>query len=89
MSILPGSNLMCLFQWGYLKSKIYLGGIPTLTTLKDNILWPVLCFPGDSFHFAVENVVLRIQRVVHEKGGHTERGLLIWCILVSESHWDS
>ncbi|GBN18150.1 hypothetical protein AVEN_191707-1 [Araneus ventricosus] len=31
----------------YLKSKIYLGGVPTLATLKDNILRTELSIPGD------------------------------------------
>ncbi|GBM24464.1 hypothetical protein AVEN_41109-1 [Araneus ventricosus] len=43
--------------------------VPTLMTLKDNILR------------ALENVVYRIQCVVHEKGGHNEGGLVIRCNL--------
>ncbi|GBN39782.1 hypothetical protein AVEN_217713-1 [Araneus ventricosus] len=77
------------FLWGYLKSKVCLGGVPTLTTIKDSMLWTVLSIPDDTLLSAVENVVYRMQCVVHEKGGHTERGLLLWCILISESHWDS
>ncbi|GBO03240.1 hypothetical protein AVEN_174944-1 [Araneus ventricosus] len=47
MSILPGSESMRLFLWAYLKSKVYLGGIQTLTILKDNILRTVLSIPCD------------------------------------------
>ncbi|GBN17361.1 hypothetical protein AVEN_208159-1 [Araneus ventricosus] len=71
------------FLWGYLKSKIYLGGVPTLTTLKDSMLRIVLSIPGDTLLSAVENVVYRLQCVVHEKGGHSERGLVLWCIGIS------
>ncbi|GBN67455.1 hypothetical protein AVEN_80991-1 [Araneus ventricosus] len=60
------------FLWGYLKSKVYLGGVPTLTTLKDNILRTVLSIPADTLLSAVENAVYRMQCVVHAKGGHIE-----------------
>ncbi|GBM19651.1 hypothetical protein AVEN_199829-1 [Araneus ventricosus] len=66
------------FLWGYLKFKVYLGVVPTLTTLKDNILRTVLSIPGDTLLSVVENDVYRIQCVVHEKGGHSERGLVLW-----------
>ncbi|GBL75117.1 hypothetical protein AVEN_194375-1 [Araneus ventricosus] len=33
--------------WGYLKLKVYLGGVPMLKTLKENILRTVLSFSGD------------------------------------------
>ncbi|GBM01846.1 hypothetical protein AVEN_218967-1 [Araneus ventricosus] len=33
-----------LFLWGYLESKVYLGGVPNLTSLKDNISQAVLKF---------------------------------------------
>ncbi|GBL91065.1 hypothetical protein AVEN_184442-1 [Araneus ventricosus] len=83
MSILPGSKLMRLSTCGvYLKPKVYLGGVPTLTTLKYNILRTVLSIPDDMLLSAVENVVYRMQCVVHEKGGHTERGLVLWCIVI-------
>ncbi|GBN16588.1 hypothetical protein AVEN_9530-1 [Araneus ventricosus] len=71
------------FLWGYMKSKVYLCGVPTLTTLKDNILRAVLSIPGDMLLLAVENVVYRKQCVVHEKGGHTERGLVLCCTTIS------
>ncbi|GBN87817.1 hypothetical protein AVEN_247069-1 [Araneus ventricosus] len=67
------------FLWGYLKSKVYLGG---LTTLKGNILRTVLSIPGDMLLSAVENVVYEMQCVIQEKGGHTEKGLLLWCIVI-------
>ncbi|GBO04957.1 hypothetical protein AVEN_115899-1 [Araneus ventricosus] len=71
------------FLWGYLKSKVYLGGVPTLTTLKDNILRTVLSIPGDMLLPAVENVVCRMQCVVQEKGDHIERCLALSCIVIS------
>ncbi|GBO30878.1 hypothetical protein AVEN_163431-1 [Araneus ventricosus] len=71
------------FLWGCLKSKVYLGGVPTLTTLKDNILRTVLSIPSDTLLSAIENVVYRMQCVVHEEGGHSERGLVLWCIVIS------
>ncbi|GBN28173.1 hypothetical protein AVEN_172129-1 [Araneus ventricosus] len=71
------------FLCGYLKSKVYLGGVPTLTTLTDNILRAVLSIPGDTLLSAVDNVAYRIQCVVQEKGGHTERCLVLWCIVIS------
>ncbi|GBN42560.1 hypothetical protein AVEN_89634-1 [Araneus ventricosus] len=66
-----------IFLWGYLKSKVYLGGVPTLTTLKDNILRTVLSISGDMLLAAVESVVYMIQCVVQEKGGHIERCLVL------------
>ncbi|GBM44643.1 hypothetical protein AVEN_37126-1 [Araneus ventricosus] len=45
-----------------LKYKVYLGGVPTL---KDNISRPVLSIPGNTLRSAVENVVYRMQCVVH------------------------
>ncbi|GBM02077.1 hypothetical protein AVEN_209762-1 [Araneus ventricosus] len=66
-----------LFLWGYLKSKVYLGGVPALMTLNNNILRTVLSISGDTLLSAVENVVYRMQCVVHKKGGHTERVLLL------------
>ncbi|GBM45557.1 hypothetical protein AVEN_152591-1 [Araneus ventricosus] len=71
------------FLWSYLKSEVYLGSVPTLTTLKNNMLQTMLSIPGDTLLSAVENVVHRMQCVVHEKGGHTERGLVLWCIGIS------
>ncbi|GBL77115.1 hypothetical protein AVEN_12756-1 [Araneus ventricosus] len=79
----PDLTTCDFFLWGYLKSKVYLGGVPTLTTLKDNILRTLLSIPGDTLFSAVENVVYIMQCVVHEKGGHTERGLVLWCIVIS------
>ncbi|GBN59946.1 hypothetical protein AVEN_167241-1, partial [Araneus ventricosus] len=64
------------FLWGYLKSKVYLGAVPTLTTSKDNILRTELSIPSEMLLSVVEDVVYRMQCVVHEKGGHTERGLV-------------
>ena len=29
------------FLWGYLKSKVYLGGVSNLSVLKENITWTV------------------------------------------------
>ncbi|GBL90229.1 hypothetical protein AVEN_130344-1 [Araneus ventricosus] len=58
------------FLWGYLKSKVYLGGVPTMTTLKDNILRTVLSIPGGTLLLAFENVVYRMQFMVHKKGSH-------------------
>ncbi|GBN75851.1 hypothetical protein AVEN_179964-1 [Araneus ventricosus] len=49
------------FLWGYLKSEVYLGGVSTLTTLKDNILRTVLSIPGDMLISAIKNVVYRMQ----------------------------
>ncbi|GBM96705.1 hypothetical protein AVEN_1235-1 [Araneus ventricosus] len=65
-------SFMRLFLWGYLKSKVYLGGVATLTTLKDNILRTVLSIPGDTLLSAVENVVHKNQCVVNKKSGHAE-----------------
>ncbi|GBM92962.1 hypothetical protein AVEN_223650-1 [Araneus ventricosus] len=65
------------FLLGYLKSKVYLGGVPTLTILKDTILRTVLSTAGDRLHSAIENVMYRMQCVVREKGSHTERGLVL------------
>ncbi|GBN07763.1 hypothetical protein AVEN_212799-1 [Araneus ventricosus] len=47
------------FLWGNLKSKVYHGGVPTLKTLKDNILQAVLSIPSDTLLLAVENVAYR------------------------------
>ncbi|GBL84112.1 hypothetical protein AVEN_118533-1 [Araneus ventricosus] len=69
------------FPWGYLKIKVYHGWFTTLTSLKDNKLRTVLSVPGDMLLSAVENVVCRMQCVVHEKDGHSERGLVLWCIV--------
>ncbi|GBM00903.1 hypothetical protein AVEN_151365-1 [Araneus ventricosus] len=80
------------FFWGYLKSNVYLGGVPTLTTLKDNILRVVLSIPADMLLSTVENVVYRMQCVVHEKGGHIEKGLVLWskhCNFISITRWGS
>ncbi|GBN68837.1 hypothetical protein AVEN_219274-1 [Araneus ventricosus] len=82
MSILLGSDLSGFFLWGYLKSKVYLGGVPTLTTLKDNIFWAMLCISRGMLLSAIENVVYRMQYVVHEKVGHIERGLVLCCIVL-------
>ncbi|GBL79749.1 hypothetical protein AVEN_18269-1 [Araneus ventricosus] len=71
------------FLWGYLKSIVHLGGVSTLTILNDNILLPVLSIPGDMLLSAVHNVVRMMQCVVNEKGGHIERGLVLWCIVHS------
>ncbi|GBL77016.1 hypothetical protein AVEN_12670-1 [Araneus ventricosus] len=72
----PDQTSCDFFLWGYLKSKVYLGGVRTLTTLKDNILRTVLSIPDDMLLSAVEDVVYRMQCVVHEKCGPIERG---WC----------
>ncbi|GBM11639.1 hypothetical protein AVEN_16951-1 [Araneus ventricosus] len=71
------------FLWGYLKSKVYLVGVPTLKTLKDNILRTVLRIPGDMLLSAVKNDVYRMECVVEKKGGHIERCLVLWCIVIS------
>ncbi|GBN06120.1 hypothetical protein AVEN_218450-1 [Araneus ventricosus] len=78
MSVLPGSNPMRLFLVGLFEVQVYLGGVPMLTTLTDNALWTVLSIPGDMLLSAVENVVCRMQCVVHEKWDHTERGFVVW-----------
>ncbi|GBM00883.1 hypothetical protein AVEN_257387-1 [Araneus ventricosus] len=65
------------------KFMVYLGGVLLLKTLKDNILRAVLSIPGDMLLSAVENVVYRIKCEVHEKGGHIERGLVLWCTVIS------
>ncbi|GBL72906.1 hypothetical protein AVEN_128094-1 [Araneus ventricosus] len=67
------------FLWGYLKSKVYLDGVPSLTTL----LRTVLSIPGDMLLSTVENVVYRMQCVVQEKGDHIESCLVLWCIVIS------
>ncbi|GBO20329.1 hypothetical protein AVEN_125406-1 [Araneus ventricosus] len=72
MSILSDLTSCDFFLWGYLKSKVYVGGVLTLTTLKVNILLTVLNNPLDLLLSAVENVVYRMQCVVHEKGAHIE-----------------
>ncbi|GBM27148.1 hypothetical protein AVEN_207483-1 [Araneus ventricosus] len=64
------------FLRGYFKSKVYLGGVSTLTTLKYNILRAVLSIPGGTLLSAVENVVYRMQCVVHEKGLTLKE---VWC----------
>ncbi|GBM42215.1 hypothetical protein AVEN_100393-1 [Araneus ventricosus] len=66
-----------------MKSNVYVGGDPTLTTLKDNILRAVLSIPGDMLLSAVDTVVYRMQCVVQEKDGHIERCLMPWCIVIS------
>lgn len=62
------------FLWGYLKSKVYLGGVPNLRTLKDNISRTVMNIPSDMLRSAVENTVFRMQWVVQQDGGHIEGG---------------
>ncbi|GBM31893.1 hypothetical protein AVEN_183294-1 [Araneus ventricosus] len=71
----PDPTSCDFFLWGYLKSNVYLGGVTTLTTLKDNISRAVLNILGDMLRLAVENLVYRMQCVVDEKGSHIERGL--------------
>ncbi|GBM82801.1 hypothetical protein AVEN_139447-1 [Araneus ventricosus] len=71
------------FLWGYLKSKVYLGGVSTLAILKDNMLRAVLSIPGDMLLSAVENVVYKIQCLVHEKADRIEKGLVLWCTVIS------
>ncbi|GBN27604.1 hypothetical protein AVEN_42570-1 [Araneus ventricosus] len=76
-------TLCDFFLWGYFKSKVHLGGVPTLTTLKDNVLRTVLSIPGGMLLSAVENVVYRKQYVVQEKGGYVEKCLVLWCFVIS------
>ncbi|GBL98094.1 hypothetical protein AVEN_84594-1 [Araneus ventricosus] len=59
----------------YLKSKVYLGGFPTLKTLKDKISRVVLSIPVDILRSVVENVEYKMQCEVHKKVGHIEKGL--------------
>ncbi|GBN28011.1 hypothetical protein AVEN_13677-1 [Araneus ventricosus] len=79
----PDLTACDFFLWGYLKSKVYLGGVPTLTSFKDIILRTVLSIPGDTLLSAIENVEYRIQCVVHEAGGHNERCLVLRCNAIS------
>ncbi|GBM31228.1 hypothetical protein AVEN_94403-1 [Araneus ventricosus] len=71
------------FLWSYLMSKVYLGVVSTWKTLKDNILRTRLSITGDMLLSAVENAVYRMQCVVQEKGGHIERCLVLWYIVIS------
>lgn len=60
------------FLWGYLKSKVYLGGVSNLSVLKENITRTVTNLPPEMLHSAVESTVYRMQCLVHENGGHIE-----------------
>ncbi|GBO19796.1 hypothetical protein AVEN_166503-1 [Araneus ventricosus] len=78
MSMFPGSNPMRLFLVGLFEVQVYLGGVSILTTLTDNILWTVQSIPGDMLLD-----MYRMQCVVHEKCGHTERGFAVWRTVTS------
>ncbi len=60
------------FLWGYLNSKVYVGGGPDLITFKNNIAQTVANITEDMLCSSVENVVQRMQCVIHQNGDHIE-----------------
>ncbi|GBM14809.1 hypothetical protein AVEN_255873-1 [Araneus ventricosus] len=82
MSIFPLSNLMRLFPLGLFQVQ----GLPWWGPDEDGLkvaTRTVLSNPGDFLLSAVENVVNRMQCGVHEKGCQIERGLVLWCLVIS------
>ncbi|GBM13533.1 hypothetical protein AVEN_24561-1 [Araneus ventricosus] len=56
--------------WGFLKDNIYPKRPAPLPDLKDSIRRHVLDTPSDSLRSAVEKMVLRLEHIVEDEGGH-------------------
>ncbi|GBM85902.1 hypothetical protein AVEN_191997-1 [Araneus ventricosus] len=82
MSISPGPNLMRQFRVGLFEVKGLSWCDPTVDDLKGQHNMGSAQHPSETLPSVVENVVYIMQYVVHENGGHTERGLVLWCIVI-------
>ena len=69
----PDLNPCDFFLWGYLKSKVYRDPIPeTLEDLKDNIRREIRKINASILDKVYDNVLVRLQRVLGQRGAWIE-----------------
>ncbi|GFW34018.1 uncharacterized protein TNCV_287021 [Trichonephila clavipes] len=68
----PDLNPCDLWLWGFIKDRIYSGGIRTLPDLKASIVHHVAEIHRELLRVAIKNAIKRFQYVIDVNGAHIE-----------------
>ncbi|PRD27532.1 UNVERIFIED_CONTAM: hypothetical protein NCL1_35099 [Trichonephila clavipes] len=66
----PALNPCDFWLWGFLKDRVYSGGIRTLPDLKDSIIRHVAEIPPEFLIATIQNAIMRFQHVIDVNGAH-------------------